>query len=343
VHCTTPGGQIIIGVQPRSAADRGAPRVVIVIPCYRVARHIGALIDAIPVRYEHIVCVDDASPDDTAEVITALGDPRVTLLRHAQNRGVGGAMKTGYAQALSMGADILVKMDGDGQMAPDDLDALLAPLLAGDADYAKGNRFVDRTALRAMPPVRRIGNAALSFVSKAASGYWNMLDVSNGFTAVTRTALTDSEMAQVADRYFFETSLLIELYLARARVADVSLPARYGDEESSLRIGRVLLTFPPLLLRGLGRRFYWRYLIEDFGLVSLCVLSGVPLLLFGVVFGVVRWIDSIQSNAPASAGTVLLAALPIILGFQLLLTAAVLDVFSARTMKWGRRRAPSGE
>lgn len=320
-----------------------APRVVIVIPCYRVARHIAALVERIPPRWSQIVCIDDASPDDTADVVTALGDPRLTLLRHPENRGVGGAMKTGYAHALALGAEIVVKLDGDGQMDPADLDALIAPLVAGEADYAKGNRFVDLLALQRMPPVRRLGNAALSFASKVASGYWNMLDVSNGYTAITRDALERLATGALAERYFFETSMLIELYLARARVADVALPARYGDEESSLRIGRVIATFPPLLLRGFARRVYWRYLIEDFGLVSLCALAGAPLLLFGVVFGVLEWVASVQSGVPASAGTVLLAALPVMLGVQLLLTAAVLDVHSASVVKWGGapRRAPA--
>lgn len=319
---------------PRSQA---APRVAIVIPCYRVARHLESLIASIPSRWAHIICVDDASPDDTGLVLARLTDARVTVLRHTVNQGVGGALKTGYAHALAIGADIIVKMDGDGQMAPSDLDTLIAPLLAGVADYAKGNRFVDLRALRRMPTLRLLGNGALSFASKAASGYWNMLDVNNGYTAITRDALERLDLAHVADRYFFETSMLIELYLANARVADVALPARYADEKSSLRISRVLLTFPPMLVRGLARRFYWRYLIEDFGLASLCALAGVPLTLFGIVFGGLRWYMSVQSGVAASSGTVLLAALPIILGFQLLLTTALLDVLSARTVKWGGR------
>ncbi len=312
--------------------------VAIVIPCFRVERQVAAVIRSIPEHYRMIICVDDASPDASAEVIAALNDPRVTLLRHPANRGVGGAVKTGYEEAMRRGAEVCVKMDGDGQMHAEDLDALVAPLLDGSADYAKGNRFVDLAALRRMPAVRLIGNALLSFASKLACGYWNMLDVSNGFTAIRTAILGRMDLTRVSERYFFETSMLIELNILRAATVDVAMPARYGDEESSLRISRVLVTFPGLLVRGLARRFYWRYLIEEFSVVSVCVLVGAPLLLFGIVFGATRWVGTLQSGVPATAGTVFVAALPIILGFQLLLAAVLLDVLSSPTAKRHRER-----
>jgi len=315
------------------------PAVAIIIPCFRVERHIAAVIRSIPARYELIICVDDASPDATSSTITALNDPRVTLLRHEVNRGVGGAMKTGYIEAMRRGAEICVKMDGDGQMSADDLDDLIAPLLDGTADYAKGNRFVDLTALQRMPTTRLIGNALLSFASKLACGYWNMLDVSNGFTAIRTQLLRRLDLTRVAERYFFETSLLIELNILRAVTVDVEMPARYGDEVSSLRISRVLVTFPGLLVRGFVRRFYWRYLIEEFTVVSVCVLVGTPLFVFGLGFGASRWLETVQSGVAATAGTVFVAALPIILGFQLLLAAVLLDVLASPTLKRHRNRA----
>lgn len=316
-----------------TAGTAPPPRIAIVIPCYDVEQHIAGVIRAIPDRYEPIVAVDDCSDDRTVAVIEALADPRVVLVRHERNRGVGGAMKTGYDEAMRLGADVCVKMDGDGQMSADDLDPLVAPLLAGAADYAKGNRFVDRRALRAMPALRLLGNALLSFANKAASGYWNMLDVTNGYTAITTRMLRRVVFGQLAERYFFESSMLIELNILGARVADVEMPARYGDERSSLRIGQVVRTFPRLLVRGALRRFYWRYLIQDFGVVSICALLGLPLLLFGIVFGGVHWAHSLRTGGTASAGTVLLAALPILLGVQLLLVALVLDVLSSTTRK----------
>ena len=317
--------------------DRAAPataaKVAVVIPCYRVARHIAGVVAAIPPEYAPIVCVDDCSDDGTADAIRALHDPRVVLVRNPYNRGVGGAMKTGYLEALALGADVVVKMDGDGQMSPEDLPRLVAPLLDGRADYAKGNRFVDRTSLRRMPRVRLAGNAALTFASKLASGYWNMLDVTNGYTAITAGILTRVNFARLAERYFFETSMLIELNILRARVADVEMPARYGDEASSLRVSRVVATFPGMLLRGATRRFYWRYLIQDFSVTSLCTLLGAVLIAGGAAFGAAEWIRSVATGRPATAGTVLLAALPVMLGWQALLVALVLDVLSSPTIK----------
>src|SRR5688572_25787382 len=313
--------------------------VAIIIPCYKVERHVADVIRAIPAHYKTIICVDDASPDGSAAAIEGLADARVTLLRHPENRGVGGAMKTGYTEAMRLGADICVKMDGDGQMSCDDLDDLVAPLQEDAAEYAKGNRFVDLRALRQMPTRRLFGNAFLSFTSKLACGYWNMLDVSNGFTAAKSEVLRRMDFTKISDRYFFETSMLIELNILRATVADVEMPARYGDEQSSLRISRVATTFPPMLLRGLLRRFYWRYLIEEFGVVSICVLTGLPFLLFGVVFGVWHWVESARTGATATAGTVIVAALPIILGVQLLLGGILLDVLSSPTVKWHRKES----
>ncbi len=316
--------------------------IAVVIPCYRVERQIADVIRSIPARYETIICVDDASPDGSAAVIEALGDSRVTLLRHPGNRGVGGAVKTGYTEAMRRGATICVKLDGDGQMNAADIDDLVVPLTEGWADYAKGNRFVDLRSLQRMPRLRLFGNAVLSFASKLACGYWNMLDVTNGFTAVRTALLRRMDFDRVNDRYFFETSVLIELNILRATTVDVEMPARYGDEESSLRVSRVAATFPWLLFRGLLRRFYWRYLIEEFALVSVCVLIGLPLLIGGTVFGAKHWIESIQTGVPATAGTVFVAALPIILGFQLLLAALMLDVISSPTRKRYRVGSESG-
>jgi glycosyltransferase involved in cell wall biosynthesis len=322
-----------VGPGERQPPRASVSDVAIVIPCYRVAPHIAGVIRSIPAHYARIVCVDDASPDETVREIERLGDPRVTVLRRPSNGGVGAAVKAGYREALRLGARICVKMDGDGQMSADDLDDLVQPVLEGRVDYAKGNRFVDLRALRQMPRRRLVGNGILSFASKLASGYWNMLDVTNGFTAVTAEMVRRMDLERVSDRYFFETSMLIELNILRATIADVEMPARYGAERSSIGFARVLATFPGLLVRGLARRFYWRYLIDEFSVVSVCVLLGLPLALVGALYGAWHWFDSLFTGTPATAGTVFVAALPIILGFQLLLAALLLDVLSSPTRK----------
>ncbi len=317
-----------------------APTVAIVIPCFRVGPQIAAVVRSIPPRFPLIICVDDASPDDTAAVISGSNDPRVRLVRRETNGGVGAAVKAGYVEALRLGAQVIVKMDGDGQMSAEDLDGLVAPLLDGTGDYAKGNRFVDLRALEQMPRLRLFGNAVLSLLSKAASGYWNMLDVTNGFTAIRAEVLRQLDFDLLADRYFFETSVLIELNIARARTVDVEMPARYGAETSSMSLSRVALPFPLLLARGLLRRFYWRYVIREFGAATICALTGLPLVVFGASFGAWHWLESVSSGVPATAGTVFVAALPIILGFQLLLAGLLLDVQSIPTLKRGRTLAP---
>ena len=315
------------------SGNERAPRIAVVMPCYRVAAQVAGVIRSIPPSCELIVCVDDASPDDVAGAIAAAADSRVVYLRHDRNLGVGASVKTGWEQALACGAEIVVKVDGDGQMDGRDIDALVSPLVDDAADFAKGNRFVHHAALRRMPRARLIGNSALSLGVKAVSGYWNVLDPTNGFVAIRAGLLRRLEMSRLADRYFFETSLLVELNIERARVADVALPARYDDAPSSLSVRRSLVNFPPRLLAAMARRFYWRYLIQDFGVVTIGVLLGVPLMLVGALFGGWHWWQSVRSGVPATAGTVFVAALPIILGTQLLLVAVVLDILASPTVK----------
>lgn len=306
-------------------------RVAVIIPCYRVARQLPAVLAGLPPSIAHVLVVDDCCPEGSGDIAAGLmaDDDRIEVLRHPVNRGVGAAMVTGFRRALALGCDGVVKMDGDGQMDPAFLPSLLAPLADGRADAAKGNRFRDFKALRAMPRLRLIGNSALSFLVKAASGLWGVMDPTNGFLALHRRALEAIDLDALAERYFFECDLLIRLGTARIAVADVAMPARYGDETSSLRIGRVLLTFPPLLVRGFLRRVVLGYFVHDFTIASLYLLAGLPLLAFGVVMGSLEWAESVQTGIARTAGTVMLAGLPLILGFQLLLQAIAYDVANA--------------
>jgi dolichol-phosphate mannosyltransferase len=303
-------------------------RVAVIIPTYQAAGTIEKVLGGIPEWVDAIYVVDDASPDDAGAKVRAVADPRVRLLVHDVNRGVGGAMVTGYRRALDAGMDICVKMDADDQMDPSHLPALIEPLVAGRADYTKGNRFHHSQTLHRMPLVRKIGNSGLSFLIKAASGQWHIFDPTNGYTALHRTALGALDLDQVHPRYFFESSMLIRLRQLGAVVEDVPMPARYGDESSHLSIVRTLVEFPWLLLRQGLRRVLWQYFIADFNVVSLFLVSGVPLIAYGLIFGIYHWIDSYRQNVFTPTGTVMLAVLPLILGFQLLLQALVLDIQS---------------
>lgn len=321
---------------PLSKQERGTPvefhkyRIAAVIPCYRVAREIESVLQNVPDYIKHIIVVDDASPDSTADLVAvaAKKDERITLLRHPSNQGVGGAMLTGFRKALEFGAQIVVKIDGDGQMDVDRLPGLLEPLIAGRADYSKGNRFRDFKSLRKMPLIRRIGNMGLGFLSKAATGYWNMFDPTNGYIAIRSEVLAQLSLDKIDRTYYFETSMLASLYLIGAVVKDIPMPARYQGETSSLLIYRVLFEFPPKLIATLARRFILKNFIYDFSMASIYLLTGLPLLLFGLIFGISKWVHYASQRVPAPTGTVMLATLSVLLGVQFLLSAIEIDLRS---------------
>jgi glycosyltransferase involved in cell wall biosynthesis len=301
-------------------------RVFAVLPAYNEEKHIAGVIAAIPAFIDRIVVVDDASTDATATVVEGLRDPRVVLLRERTNQGVGGAMLDGYRRALELGCDVAVKVDADGQMDPGRIQSLVAPIAAGDADYTKGFRYHDPETLRRMPKVRLWGNVGLSFLTKIASGYWNIFDPTNGFTAIHRVALERIEFTRIHRDYFFETDMLANLYRMGAVVRDVYLPTYYGDETSHMSAVRTILTFPGRLFRLLLRRIAWRYFIADFSAVSLLLIVGGAMFTFGLVFGLWTWIHNATRGVATPTGTVMLAAVPFILGFQMLLQALVIDV-----------------
>lgn len=305
-----------------------AETIAVVIPAYRVASHVGDVIARIPPYVRHIVVVDDASPDDLAAVLASIDEPRMTVVRHEVNGGVGRAMKTGFQKALELGADIVVKIDGDGQMDPALLPRFLAPILAGDADFTKGNRFDDFATIGAMPATRRFGNLALSFLVKLASGYWHLFDPTNGYLAVRGAVLRRLAERRIADDYFFEISLLCELYFAGAVLRDIPMAPRYAGEPSSLSPARVFVTFAPRLVSRSLYRLLVAYFVRDFNMASLFFVTGVPAMLFGTVWSAYHWMRSVQTGVPATTGTVMIGVLAIVLGFQVLLQAITIDVTS---------------
>ncbi|MBL8080688.1 MAG: glycosyltransferase family 2 protein [Anaerolineales bacterium] len=305
-------------------------KIAIIIPAYRVERDIENVLAGLPAYIRHIIIVDDASPDSTADLVAALAqkDIRLTLIRHSQNQGVGGAMISGFRKAMELGAQIAVKLDGDGQMDAAHIPALVTPLIHGKADYVKGNRFRDFVSLQKMPFIRRVGNLGLSFLTKVATGYWNIFDPTNGFFAIRTEILDQLPLEKIDKRYFFETSMLANLYLINAFVMDVPIPARYGNETSHLSIRRSLFEFPIKLLRTFLRRILLNYYIYDFSIASLYIVTGIPMLLFGLTFGIIKWIEYASKNIPAPTGTVMLPTLSVILGIQIMLSAIEIDMKS---------------
>jgi glycosyltransferase involved in cell wall biosynthesis len=306
-------------------------RIAVVLPAYRAERTVAEVVQGLPREIGRIVVVDDGSPDGTAESVTALADPRVSLVRHGSNRGVGAAMKTGYLEALREPCDVVVKMDADGQMDPAFLPDLVRPLLTGEAGYAKGNRLWSLSAARPMPLPRLLGNLFLSMATKAVSGYWNVLDPTNGFTAIRSDVLSRLDLAHVQDGYFFETSMLVELHLLRAPVRDVLMPARYESAtKSSLRLVPAALEFPVRLSLALLRRLALEYLLLDFRPATILAALGSVLTLFGAVFGGYHWYEGEVTGQNSLPGTVMVAAVPFIVGLQLLLQALLLDIAEVR-------------
>jgi len=300
--------------------------IAVVIPAYRVEKKILKVVASIPEFVRTIIVVDDASPDDTFKILQGINDPRLFIFRHERNQGVGGAMITGYNRAVEAGAEIMVKIDGDDQMDPSHMSELILPIINGFADYTKGNRFLHRKQLQKMPLIRQIGNWGLTFLCKAASGYWNIFDPSNGYTAIHADVWKLINTENIAKDYFFEASMLIELRFSDAVVRDVYIPARYEDEESSLSISNVLLTFPWRLFLALAKRFIYKYYLYNFSYGSLAFILGLIFLGFGGIWGIVHWRRSVITGVPATTGTVLIAVLPIILGIQLILQVIEFDI-----------------
>ncbi len=294
--------------------------VAVVIPAYRVVRHVLGVIEGIGPEVQRIFVVDDACPEHSGDHVEQhCADPRVCVLRHERNQGVGGAVMTGYRAALEEGFDVMVKVDGDGQMDPALIDRFVAPLRVGRADYAKGNRFFDLEQIHQMPRMRLFGNAVLSFMAKFSTGYWGLFDPTNGYTAIHRAAASRLNFDKISRRYFFETDILFRLSTLRAVVVDVPMDARYGDETSSLKISRVVGEFMVKHSRNFLKRVFYNYYLRDMSLASLQLPLGMLLMVFGVVFGGVQWLHSLSTGLPATAGTVMLAGLPLLVGLQFVL------------------------
>lgn len=303
-------------------------RISVVIPCYKVAAHIEGVVRDLPEQVDHIILVNDCSPDTTPSKLEEIAaqNKKVHVVTHSVNQGVGGAMISGFKKSLELGSDITIKMDGDGQMDPRYIPDLIEPLLAGRADFTKGNRFRDFKALQSMPANRRIGNLGLSFLTKAASGYWNVFDPTNGYIAIKKETLAEIDFQKLHKRYYFETSLIAELYLHNAVIIDVPMRANYGNEVSGLSGMKSLIEFPPKLFVTFLRRILLRYFLFDFNIGSLYLLTGVPLFIYGFAFGAIKFKEYTDLGVGAPTGTVILPTLLIILGFQLLLAGLAFDI-----------------
>jgi dolichol-phosphate mannosyltransferase len=300
--------------------------LAVVIPSYKAADSIADVVARIPVYVDWIIVVNDASPDVLDGTMALIRDPRIVYLRHDVNRGVGGAMVSGYREAIRRRANYVAKIDSDGQMDPQFLNRFVRAAVLHDCDYVKANRFGHLDAIQSMPRTRLWGNVLLSFLTKMASGYWNVFDPQNGYVMISDRALARIDLSRIDESYFFENSMLINLNIIRAKVAEIHIPAKYGNEISSLVLRRILTKFPGKLLAGYMHRVYQKYVIRSLSPYALLLLFAFPCLLWGIGWGVYSWIISVKTGVPATTGTVILALLPFMVGWSMLLQALAFDI-----------------
>lgn len=310
-------------------ASAAACRVAVVIPSHRVRAHILKVLAGIPAFVERVYVVDDCCPESSGRFVEEqCHDTRVVVLRNERNLGVGGAVMAGYSRAVADGMDIVVKMDGDDQMDSGAMAQLIGPIVRGEADYTKGNRFYDLTEVGRMPPMRIAGNAALSFMTKLSSGYWDIFDPTNGYTAIHAKVIARLPLKKISRRFFFETDVLFRLNTIRAVVVDVPMDARYGDEVSNLRISRVVIDFLAKHIRNGSKRIFYNYFLRDLSLASVELALGLLFVVGGTALGLAFWVQSFRTGVVTGAGSVMLVALPIIVGIQFLLGFLAYDIAS---------------
>lgn len=304
-------------------------KISVVIPSFKVRAQILKVISEIGPEVSNIYIVDDACPEESGNFVASnCADTRVKIIHNEFNLGVGGAVVVGYLAAIRDGAEIIIKIDGDYQMDPALIPFFIAPIRDGRADYTKGNRFYDLSGLSGMPHLRILGNAILSFMTKLSAGYWGIFDPTNGYTAVHRKIVLNLPLEKISKRYFFETDMLFRLYILRAKVMDIPMRSKYGDEISNLRISSILGEFLYKHVKNFFKRIFYCYYLRDLSIASIELPIGAILFLFGILFGIFSWVQAFQNEISTPAGTIMLSALPTLMGLQLILSFLAYDISS---------------
>lgn len=303
-------------------------KIAVVIPCYKVKATIESVINKVPQYIALIYCIDDKCPERSGDFIEEKyrNEERVKVLRHTQNKGVGGAVMSGYKKALEDKANIVIKIDGDGQMYPELIPSFIMPILNGECDYTKGTRFYHLEDLKPMPIIRKIGNGILSFFSKFSTGYWNITDPTNGYTAIETTVLKHLPLQKISERFFFETDMLFRLNVIRSVVVDIPIKSVYKGEKSNLKVHKVVLPFLIGHFKNFYKRIIYNFFIRDFNVATLNLIMGTLLFVSGGIFGIIKFYESIMHKVIATPGTVMLSALPILIGWQMLIVALQFDM-----------------
>jgi glycosyltransferase involved in cell wall biosynthesis len=313
--------------------------VGVVIPAHDEEKLIGATISGVPGFVDRIVVVDDRSNDGTAAVVDALGDPRVELIRHERNEGVGAAIVTGYKRARDEGIDVVAVMAGDNQMDPSDLETLVVPVARGEVDYAKANRLFTGQAWDLIPRTRYLGNAVLSLLTKIASGYWHVADSQTGYTAISLEYLRLLDLDRIYKGYGMPNDMLVHLNIWNARVRDFpSRPIYNVGERSGIRLRKVVPRISWLLMKGFFFRMREKYVIRDFHPLVFFYFLGFLMTTLGLVLGIVEVVLRLMGNA-ITTPTIVLVALLLISGSQFMLFAMWFDMESNKDLGGRGRRS----
>jgi glycosyltransferase involved in cell wall biosynthesis len=308
-------------------------RVAVVVPAFDEEELVGETIRGIPGFVDRVFVVDDASRDATAARVDEVGDPRVQLLRHGRNRGVGAAIATGYARALEEGIDVTCVMAADNQMDPAELEELVAPVARGEVEYAKANRLFSGEAWNVIPRTRYLGNAVLSLLTKIASGYWHVADSQAGYTAISLEALRKLDLARLYPRYGFPNDVLVHLNVQNARVRDVPSRPIYGvGERSGIRLRSVVPRISWLLFKAFWWRMGQKYVIRDFHPLVFFYSFGVVMTLAGLALGLVEFVLRILGNE-ITTPTIVLVAVLLIAGLQMTLFAMWFDMEANKDLR----------
>lgn len=312
-------------------------RVSVVIPAHDEELLIERVVNGIPAFVDHIIVVDDASKDKTAEKLEGLkgvqGD-RLVVIRHPRNQGVGGAIVTGYEAALRISGEkhLVAVMAGDAQMDPEDLPKLLAPCARGEVDYAKGNRLITGEAWKIIPKTRYLGNAVLSLLTKVASGYWHVADSQTGYTVITAEALAVLQLHRLYPRYGFPNHLLVELNNYDFRVRDIPIKPVYNvGEVSGIRLHKVIPTISWLLFRCYFWRMKEKYIIRDFHPLIFFLAFGMLLAGGSFVFGL--YLAYLRTMGPVSPVAAVFVTMSFTSGIQSILFALWMDMERNKDLK----------
>ena len=313
-------------------------RVAVVVPAHDEEKLIAETIRSIPDFVDRVLVVDDASGDGTVAAVRGLGDPRVELIVHERNLGVGAAIITGYKRALEERIDVTCVMAGDNQMDPEELEALALPVARGEVDYHKANRLFTGQAWQLIPRTRYLGNAILSLLTKIASGYWHVADSQAGYTAIGRPILELLDLDRIYPRYGFPNDMLVHLNVWNARVRDYPSRPIYGvGERSGIRLRKVVPSISWLLIKGFFWRMREKYVIRDFHPLVFFYLLGLVMGLLGLGLGIAEVVLRILGNH-ITAATVVLVALLLIFGSQFSLFAMWFDMESNKDLGGRGRR-----